>query len=525
VETKPHRSSVLSRLVLHPFLFALYPVFAQYAVNTGDIGVADLVRPATTVLLVAGVFVLAARVTTRHWTKAGVLASILILGLFVLWGTFVKDLFLRVSDLYDVKVRYLFLAYAGIVGAALLVVALLRREGQSATKFLNVVAGALVVMSLGQAVMHLGAAPAPAPSAEAVKQTASPVEQVSLPAAVSSAGRLPDVYFIVLDGYLRADALKEYYDFDNAPFLDAMRQRGFFVAEQSHTNYDYTTRSLPACLSMDFLEHIAAEHGLDDIDQLSTFDLYKNARVHDWFRGFGYLLASFTTGFRFTDPGSEFDIVMTYRAPWWEPTRFEILLLDFTPFLRILRYAGVDFGHAEWYRRLMFNLEHMHTPAAEHPDQPVYVQAHIVAPHPPFVLRADGAMAEPAGVFSLVAAPDVSQSPRALARLYIEQIQGLNQHVLRMVDTIMSTAQVPPVIAVVSDHGVDYLGNPSMRCNITLLYLPGVDQTTLPHDLNLVHVFPLILNRVFGQNVPMPPEPPPIDSHSKWRPDETAIEQ
>ena len=37
----------------------------------------------------------------------------------------------------------------------------------------------------------------------------------------------PDVYYVILDGYARADALATHYGFDNEPFLSALRDRGF----------------------------------------------------------------------------------------------------------------------------------------------------------------------------------------------------------------------------------------------------------------------------------------------------------
>ena len=46
----------------------------------------------------------------------------------------------------------------------------------------------------------------------------------------------PDIYFIVLDGYARADVLAKYYGFDNGPFIGGLRQRGFQVSEASRSN-------------------------------------------------------------------------------------------------------------------------------------------------------------------------------------------------------------------------------------------------------------------------------------------------
>ena len=57
----------------------------------------------------------------------------------------------------------------------------------------------------------------------------------------SRTGRLlkkaPDIYYIILDGYVRDDVLKDLFAYDNSGLIEYLRGRGFFVAEQSRSNY------------------------------------------------------------------------------------------------------------------------------------------------------------------------------------------------------------------------------------------------------------------------------------------------
>ena len=55
---------------------------------------------------------------------------------------------------------------------------------------------------------------------------------------------LPTVYYIILDGYARQDVLQEKYQIDNTPFIDFLKQKGFYVAEQATSNYKSTALSL-----------------------------------------------------------------------------------------------------------------------------------------------------------------------------------------------------------------------------------------------------------------------------------------
>ena len=65
--------------------------------------------------------------------------------------------------------------------------------------------------------------------------------------------RKPNIYFMILDAYARADTLKEVLGFDNQPFIDEVRKLGFFVPERSVSNYPATNLSVSSILSLDYL--------------------------------------------------------------------------------------------------------------------------------------------------------------------------------------------------------------------------------------------------------------------------------
>lgn len=65
-------------------------------------------------------------------------------------------------------------------------------------------------------------------------------------------GYCPDIYYLVLDGYGRGDALQAAYDIQNEPFLSALRADGFLVARRSSSNYSTTSGSLQSVLNMDY---------------------------------------------------------------------------------------------------------------------------------------------------------------------------------------------------------------------------------------------------------------------------------
>ena len=72
--------------------------------------------------------------------------------------------------------------------------------------------------------------------------------------AAVDTGLRPNIIHIVLDGYSRQDVLAELYGFDNAPFLDRLRELGFAVADRATTPYNQTLLVMDSVFSGTMLE-------------------------------------------------------------------------------------------------------------------------------------------------------------------------------------------------------------------------------------------------------------------------------
>ena len=57
-------------------------------------------------------------------------------------------------------------------------------------------------------------------------------------------GKLPDIYYIVLDGYGRQDVLQSIYGIDNQEFMDFLVSNGFYIADNASSNYMGTAHSM-----------------------------------------------------------------------------------------------------------------------------------------------------------------------------------------------------------------------------------------------------------------------------------------
>lgn len=64
----------------------------------------------------------------------------------------------------------------------------------------------------------------------------------------------PNIYFLLVDAYTRADILKSNTNFDNKDFIEFLKAKGFIVADKSYSNYSVTRQSLSATFKMDYIQ-------------------------------------------------------------------------------------------------------------------------------------------------------------------------------------------------------------------------------------------------------------------------------
>ena len=66
----------------------------------------------------------------------------------------------------------------------------------------------------------------------------------------------PDIYYIILDAYARADVMQDFYGYDNSHFVEQLTDLGFYVAPCSQSNYAWTGLSLTSSLNMNYLQEL-----------------------------------------------------------------------------------------------------------------------------------------------------------------------------------------------------------------------------------------------------------------------------
>lgn len=393
------RSSSLA--IALPFLAVAYPIVTLWSVNAQLVHPEAALRVLAVALGLTGLAVIVAwRMTHRPLESA---LTVAVLGAVAMtFGHQVRALPEPVTMPLQLAVLA---ANAGI--AAALAAFIWRRDTARPAAFLTVVLGIAVAFSL------LGVA----------QGLPDPVASERQPGARAVAG--PDVYFIVLDAYARADVLDELYGHDNEPFLGGLESRGFYVADDSYSNYAMTQLSLASTLNMDYLGEDPARRPAD-LDRA-----IQESSVVRAFQERGYRYAFFETSWFGTDEAPLADLSFPISEGG---SRFEELAWQMTLPGRLL--------HApERHLQLLRTLDGLEQ-IPQLPD-PTFTVAHLLAPHPPFMFRADGS------VRSYV--EDLRQP--FLRDEYAEQVEFLNERLDRLVDALIAESDQVPIIVLQGDHG------------------------------------------------------------------------
>jgi len=358
-----------------------------------------------------------------------------------------------------------------------------RLEGLS--KILNVVSILLLVIPLVQ----IGVFEWQRHAHDLTEHPSSPVQEGLTPAT----SQLPDIYYIILDGYPRQDVLLKYHHFDNSQFIQEMETIGFFIPHCSQSNYAATDLSLASSLNMTYLEGINP-----NVQQINYPDSIIHSRTRQILEGFGYKIVSIDSGIWFTvfnDADYNINQNRSVLGSFLDIKRlseFEVVFLR-TTLLRL-----VDESKAAWlgsilqnprmeaYERILFEFDQIESVPSL--PGPKFVFVHIVAPHSfPFIFNAEGEF-------------EVSSSiDPALGNV----LRYLNWRTLEAVRAIIAKSGNPPVIIIQGDHGID---TEARLAIFNAIYFPNGGNEVLYPTLSPVNTFRLVFNTYFGRDFPLLPD-------------------
>lgn len=302
-----------------------------------------------------------------------------------------------------------------------------------------------------------------------------------------------DIYLVVLDEYAGQDALKELFGYDNSPFFDQLKHRGFHVVPHSRSNYNYTPFSMASILNMQYLQ-------LKDTGRLKPDVVQALRMIHN--NEVVRLLQERNDIYNY----SVFD--MEGRpAPVDEsfiPSKTRLITSQ-TLLSRLYRDLGYHLAatfkikaviKSQDYRELrnnnlLYDLTWKQVAAPR--KNPQFIYTHLMMPHYPYYFDRNGKAMDPARIL-----PEANNVNR---QDYVEYLQYVNKKMLALIDHILKSSSQPPVIVLMSDHGFRHFREPVDKkyhfMNLNAVYLPGRRYDAFYDSLSNVNTFRIVFNEVF----------------------------
>lgn len=483
----------------HTLLIAAFPVLFLFAENVDQqVTLEPLWVPLWSSLAGAAVLLVSCVAARRDWARAGLTATAL-LALFFSYG--------HVWNLVDeILAQRLLLTGIWVGLAAALVVIAWRGGGwvKPVTQLLNLATALLVAFNL----FRIGEYTA---SARLFPTSTGDIPTVS----VGETGR-PDVYYIILDRYANSATLRDVYDYDNRPFLDALEDRGFTIADDAWANYFKTALSVVSSLSMEHIDPGRYIQGTPHTFGPIHAALQGRLAVPATFKTLGYEYVHIGNWWEPSSENVDADVIDRYS----QDSQFGTVLAATTMLLAIAPLALPDddpetIDYSDLARaHVLYGFNAVLRAAGR--GGPTYTFAHLTIPHSPYVFDTDGTMPTPE-----------ERSARSDIEEYRRQLEWANTRTLEVLDIILDVApgEPDPLVILQADEGPwppgftadqeDFNWLQATDAEIAWKYgilnayrMPGVDLEALGfHDrISPVNAFRILFNAYFGTDLELLPD-------------------
>ncbi|MBE0567744.1 MAG: hypothetical protein IH621_17455 [Krumholzibacteria bacterium] len=475
----------------HALLIGALPVLHFWQKNFRLAGLGDGVRLLALGAVLSLLLLVVLRLWLRDWGRAGLVAALLV----------------AVAAKGQAMGMVPSLGLLALAAALLLLLVRWRPPVAPLTGALNAALLVLVALPVG---LKLRQETGPEPP--------SPLPVAAQPMVAGPPARpgLPDVYFILVDGLGQPATVNELFRMPRGSLTDGLRRRGARILQAARANYPQTGLSLASTLNAAPVPRLLRIPELRSRDRRPLAALVADSRVERTFRQAGYRVVTYPSGYPLTRVGRSGE----GRRPRIAPNFLELYVLNdgaVPLLLQLLGRGPADLQYALHRHRLDYILDHL--PEARRgarPDEPVFVFAHLLAPHPPFVWGPGGAALASTGLFSFgdgndwVAANPDETTPYGV--FWKNQATHVMRRLEATVDAIVAASPQPPVIIIQGDHGPGsqlHWDHPQ-RTNLTERFgifsawvLPPGLAVPLREDMTAMATFPALFAALFGE--PLPP--------------------
>ena len=506
----------LSQILGQPFylwLLGIYPILHLYSVNLGLVIGREVLASLAAMFAASTIAFLLTNVLLRNKHKAAFM-----LGIASICFSFSGHLYTQVFMPKSLFVWTLMISALAILVMGVIYRTRKRKFFAAATFPLNLVSLALLV-SPGITIVSGHIYMSSFAKISAANVSPSAIQEYS--PKVNDSATHPDIYYIIPDSYPSDAWQLEAAGYDNSAFTQALRDRGFIVAEQAQSNYGSTFTSLASTLNMRYFDSNPSP--LNNVDYLRLSIAESEVAKQLKQRGYTYIhvlsglllpssIADINRDYTPAGPidirvdDSDFDAAILFHPETGVPRLLDrgflykqsfLPLYHDTTLLRTVK-SQLDklFYTDEFMPHHLYSAERFLDTVADVESfasmpEATFAIVHLLKPHAPIVFTENG------DKIRAITIP----SPEA----HLDELKYVNARFLQMIDAILENSQHQPVIIFQADHGSthgfsNFGGRYVHFDSYAAYYLPDGHSLDIPQPYTFINSFPLILNEVFATN-------------------------
>jgi hypothetical protein len=254
-----------------------------------------------------------------------------------------------------------------------------------------------------------------------------------------------DIYYLVLDGFGRADILRSYYDLDITAFLDFLTANGFQVPPAARSNYSQTFLSLASTLNLSYLDDLASVTGETTRDRRPLDHMIDQNALMKAAKAAGYRVFAVGSDYAATRAIDIADVCICEQRGLAELEHEALVSTPLAPF------ALARWTYDAHRTKVLETLDTVEGLALLPGKK--FVFAHVLAPHPPFVFDADGHARQPRRPFNLRDGDHFQGTKAEYIQGYRDQTRYLVRRLTTFVEHLLGQPGPTPVIVMHADHG------------------------------------------------------------------------
>jgi len=470
-------------IVIHPFLFAVFPILFLFSHNVNSVSLNEIIFPLFLVIIITIIiwiglnFVLKSRIKSGFITSIGLILFFTYGHIYILLNTLQKGV--------DFSHLFLLIPTLILLGLGVYYFIKTKRSLNNTTKIVNAVSISLIIISFVSVGEYF------ITSDFSVEVLNEIPEEILIDSANDET--FPDVFYIILDAYAGSLTLEKFLNFDNSEFINFLTKKEFYVSEESYSNYRRSDFSISSTLNMRYLDHPAEKTGIYAPAEGELLQTLKHNLVFQYFKSKGYTIFNIEAGYERTKHMKNVDFRLCTTKSL-VASDFNMILLRST----IINPIHVELFSGDARDKVLCGFSEL-VKMSERDDKPKFVFAHLNIPHKPILFGANGEPINP----EFLETDDHTKNWDP--DLYLGQLKFANKKTREVIEKL-TKIDPPPIIIIQSDHGMrggDF--NKSSETfsndlnNFKAYYFPGKGRNMDFETTTPVNSFRVLLNLYFDE--------------------------